>query len=50
MKGIKSHAGHNGCMWYQVVEQCLNSRVVYLKIDASPRTAPEFKQMIYIDY
>ena len=37
MKGIKSRTGYNGC------------RVVYHKTDASPRTDPEFKQMIYND-
>ena len=47
LKGIKSNTGYNGCEQCQVVGQYISNRVVYHKIDASRRTEPEFKYMIY---
>ena len=50
VKGIKSHTGYNGCERCQVIGQYISSMVVYHKTDASPRTDPEFKHMIYNDH
>ena len=50
VKGIKSHTSYNGCKRCQVVGQYISNRVVYQKTDVSPRTDPEFKQMIYNDH
>lgn len=46
LKGIKSHNAYSGCERCHVVGQYVNNRMLFLDIDAQPRTDDSFKSMV----